>query len=249
MKCNNCGADFSEGIFCPECGTKNLEAEQIFQKEQERQEEIAEQERLIEEKRKAERIAEEKAEIEKREQEREKQEQLRKEREIQLQVEKAKAEAERIASENLRIDQENRTVRSTMYKTIEEAERARREHGAVDNLISQLMRIKSQKKRQKLLREFGDNIETVDARSRYEKLREKVNRKRPLSEVFCKLLGFVVLGSFIVFCIICMYDSESIIGQYLCIIWMLGLPVWVVWRIVIFVKSMRKDYYKRLKDI
>ena len=23
MKCKNCGTEFNEGIFCPECGTKN----------------------------------------------------------------------------------------------------------------------------------------------------------------------------------------------------------------------------------
>lgn len=28
MKCTKCGFEFEEGIFCPECGTKNVEIEE-----------------------------------------------------------------------------------------------------------------------------------------------------------------------------------------------------------------------------
>ena len=32
MKCNNCGTDFFEGVFCPECGYEMKVAKKIFEK-------------------------------------------------------------------------------------------------------------------------------------------------------------------------------------------------------------------------
>ena len=37
MKCKNCGAEFNEGVFCPECGTKveiELDKEESKRQEQ-----------------------------------------------------------------------------------------------------------------------------------------------------------------------------------------------------------------------
>ena len=46
MKCNNCGFEFDEGIFCPECGTK-FENEQVAeQKEEIPKEDKADQEKV-----------------------------------------------------------------------------------------------------------------------------------------------------------------------------------------------------------
>lgn len=76
MKCKNCGTEFAEGIFCPECGTRcediaNAEVERIAREnaEVERQaRENAEAERIVREKAEAERLAEEnrKADVESR---------------------------------------------------------------------------------------------------------------------------------------------------------------------------------------
>lgn len=58
MKCKNCGTDFSEGIFCPECGAKHIKPEQTLQEELERKA-IQEETALREKDREKERTAKE----------------------------------------------------------------------------------------------------------------------------------------------------------------------------------------------
>lgn len=49
MKCKNCGFEFAEGIFCPECGTKNdFNEEEVIVESEEEEEEIVDIDRAIE---------------------------------------------------------------------------------------------------------------------------------------------------------------------------------------------------------
>lgn len=106
MKCLKCGYEFSEGLFCPECGTKYDEEEA----------------KKIEEKR----IKEEQEEKEREEE---------KNRAYQAKIEKEKIEQEvelvKQKNENMRLqheeeDRKSRTVNGIVYNTLEEAETARK---------------------------------------------------------------------------------------------------------------------------
>ena len=109
MKCLKCGYEFSEGLFCPECGTKYDEEE-------------------------AKRIEAQRIKEEQEEREREKE----KEKAYQAQIEKEKIEQElelvKQKNENIRLQREeeerNRLLeekRREEYNTIEEADTARKE--------------------------------------------------------------------------------------------------------------------------
>ena len=118
MKCKNCGFEFDEGIFCPECGTKydveeaRRQADELkAQEELHRQEEIKERELEVEKaKAEQERLANERIQYE-------------------LELEKQKAEIrnleldakEREASaENKKNEEQERTYKGVVYSTVDD---------------------------------------------------------------------------------------------------------------------------------
>lgn len=113
MKCPNCGFEFDEGVFCPECGTKCVEEPALTYEEKKQMEEEEKQKRELElAKAKAdqERFAKEKAEKEA-ELLKQKNENLR----IEQEMEARKAEVEKQKQEEL-----TRTFNGTVYNSIEE---------------------------------------------------------------------------------------------------------------------------------
>ena len=118
MKCKNCGFEFDEGIFCPECGTKydveeaKRQADELKAKEKlHRQEKIKERELEVEKaKAEQERLATERVKKEA-ELERIKAENLRAEN-----AAKEKAEAE----DRKRLDEQRRTFNNVLYDSVEE---------------------------------------------------------------------------------------------------------------------------------
>lgn len=218
MKCSNCGTEFGEGMFCPECGTKYKGALQDYGRE------------TIKEKEEAERLARERVEAER----------LAK-----------KIELEKITQDNLKRGIDMRTVRGTVYKTLDEAELAKDEHNKIDVLKTQLLGTKSQKKRQKIFGTFTETITTIDAKNRYELLKEKILRKVPLSEIINCIYGITVLFAFIIVIIgSVLKDVSTSIFLMVSAGWAgFGIWIWTIWKVVLLIKSMGKNYYKNIKNI
>ncbi|MFR5707832.1 hypothetical protein [Faecalitalea cylindroides] len=256
MKCNNCGTEFFEGVFCPECGTKytNTEKEDLVQDKTNIMNKEAEKLRALHEKNdrlvkvhelklnlEKERLANQRLELE----------QLSKERENKQKLEEEKLKVELLSQENLKKDVENRTVRGTIYKTLDEAEKAKREHHSIDLLKAQLMETKSQNKRQNIFREYHEKLETVDAKNRYEALKVKVERSETIGEKIIGIYGISVLITFIISVIsLSLIEGEAPFVMKFIFIWAgFGCWIWPIWKFVLFVKSRKVNYYKNLKNI
>lgn len=166
-------------------------------------------------------------------------------------IAREQAETERLVQENIKKEMESRTVRGTVYKSLDEAEVAKREHHMIDILKSQLMETKSQKKRKEIIGRFNEQIETIDAKNRYALLKNKVTKEIPLNEKIHSIYGITVLISLIVNVILLMsIEGEAPLIGKICIIWCgFGVWVWPIWKIVLFIKSKGKDYYKNIKNI
>lgn len=258
MKCSNCGTQFEEGVFCPECGTKNEKIVQLTEKEI-REKERQEIERKETERREKERLEQEQREKEKRlESERKEAEARAKEAEARAKESEAKAKVEqeatlakRLEQENAKREMESRTVNGVMYRSFEEAEQARDEHKKIDLLKEKLLLTKSQKKRQEILKQFNEPIEIREPRHRYDLLVAKVNTALPKSEMICKVYGYTVLLMFV----ICMVDAmvatdEMTTVGLVAAIWAgFGCWIWPICKIVQIVKSKSVNHYKNIKNI
>lgn len=77
----------------------------------------------------------------------------------------------------LKRDLQKRTVYGTVYDSLEDAEKAKAEHNKVDVLKEQLLTTKSQKKRYEIFSKFDMDINNVDAKSRYDQLKERFQQK------------------------------------------------------------------------
>lgn len=249
MKCINCGTEFKEGIFCPECGTRNENIPSLSEVELQ-EKECAEKEQREAEKKERERIERER-EKERLERERKETEVKVKEREARAKAELENAEARRLEQENAKREMESRIVKGVMYKTFEEAEQARDEHKKIDFLKEKLLSTKSQKKRQEIFREFNEPIEIREAKYRYDLLAAKINTVPPKSEAICKIYGYTVLIAFVVYMIISMTTTNDIstLGM-ICALWGgFGCWIWPIWKIVQVIKSKSANHYKNIKKI
>lgn len=243
MKCINCGTEFKEGIFCPECGTRNENILLLSEVEQQEKERLEKQETEKEER--------ERIERERLEKERKEAEVQAKEREARAKAEQVNAEARRLEQENARREMESRTVNGVMYKTIEEAQLARDEHKKLDLLKKKLLSTKSQKKRQEIFKDFDEAFEIREAKYRYDLLATKINTVPPKSEFICKIYGYTVLVTFVIYMIIAMTatDDISTIGL-VCALWAgFGCWIWPIWKIVQVIKRKSPNHYKNIKKI
>lgn len=249
MKCSNCGTEFEDGIFCPECGKKCEGTLQNFIIEVKKEGEEVEE--LTKERVAAERLEKEKEKVERLEKEKEEIERLIKEKEKAESLAKEKMETERLAQENLKRDIDMRTVRGTVYKTLDEAELAKEEHNKIDVLKSQLLNTKSQKKRQKIFSDFTETITTIDAKNRYEMLKEKISRKVPVSELINCIYGITLL--FALFAVIIgsiLVGVDKSIFLMICATWVgFGIWIWPIWKMVLLIISVGQNYYKNIKNI
>lgn len=168
-----------------------------------------------------------------------------------IETEKAEIEEKRIEQEKLKKDIENRTVRGITYKSLEEAEQAKADNRELEALKLKLLEIKSQKKRQEILKESALELTTMDAQNRYNLLKTKVNMEVPILEKTNKIYGVSILVTlFITIVLVMTLDGEAnFIGKF-CIMWTgFGLFIWPVWKIIQIINSKRVGHYKNLKKI
>lgn len=237
MKCGNCGTSFNEGIFCPKCGQKVINDDSNFisieddekKKLREENERLKEKQQLLEERKKAEEEEERKKEKQRLE------------------------EAERLIQENSMRDLENRTVHGTVYKTEEEAIQARAEHDMIDILKEKLMSIKSQEMRKEAFYEFNEELHFPETKRRYGLLKVKVETPKPVSEKVINIYGISILIALVIG--VALMESNTLskpleIVWVGCMLWYgIGFWVWIIWRMILFIKQKKSSYYRNLQDI
>ena len=149
----------------------------------------------------------------------------------------------------LKRDLQKRTVYGTVYDSLEDAEKAKAEHNKVDVLKEQLLTTKSQKKRYEIFSKFDMDINNVDAKSRYDQLKEKVSTKEPVSEKINILYGITIVIAFILAAIFELTEMNEILFMISMLWAAFGFWIWIIWKIIWFVKSKKKSYYKNIKYI
>lgn len=269
MICKQCSTEFDEGMFCPECGTKHeinnegsVNAEnEIYQSdiakvEVEKKKLAVEKEaveRMVQELQEKERIARESVEYERKEKER-----VMKELVEQKGIEKARLDNERVelekrklVEENRKKEMETRTVKGIVYETLEEAELAKKEHYMIDLLKERLQSEKKQENRQEILKDYKEEFQILEARHRFELIKSRVDKKVPFAEKANFIYGITVLITFVISMIaMSAYPESNNVFIMICFWWTaFGVWTWLVWKIVLFIKSRRKDYYKNIGDI
>lgn len=227
MICNKCGHEFSAGIFCPECGTRYETSEEVLKKE----------------KAEAERIAKEKAEAERIEHERQEAEAKRKAGEEYIARQQAEAEKARQEQQAL----QERTYKGTVYESREEATIAREDEERIESLKKKLLFTKKQDERRKIIAEFGNPPVTAESRQRYDALKAKSEQEKPKSIIINWIYGITVLIAMIL-AVALSVENGAI--YYVAMVWAgFGIYIWIIWKIVLFVKSKSKKYYLNIKHI
>lgn len=150
---------------------------------------------------------------------------------------KNEVEQDRVKSDkvNLEVEGEDQGV-----------EKIKSDNEAIDELKKQLMAVKSQEKRQEILKRFTTNISTQEALKRYNKIRQKVNQTEPLFEKICHVLGWTSVIALVIFAIV---PIESSLSDLSSTIFIHGVRIWLVMKLITFVRSGKEDYYKNLKNI
>lgn len=196
------------------------------------------------------RRAEEEKQEEARKREKARREEERKREEARREEER-KREQERLAELKRQKDKEQRTVRGYEYKTPEEADLARRENAQIDALKARLMPIKKQEKRKELFENENLEIKTWEANERYKLLKQKIYTIPPKAEKYNFIYGITVLISFVIYMIGALSSSLSANPVIIAFaVWAsFGVWIWTIWKIVLFVKSKKKDYYKNISNI
>lgn len=233
-KCPSCGAEFTDGVFCPECGTKVTDSEEGFSTP------IAESydSEAMKLRNEALQMETEKAKAET--------ERLEKEAEIkrlQVQQDQLKLEAEKKALE----ERASRTYRNIEYATIDECNKAKKDHATIDSWIQELSKSKKPKKRQEKFAELPvDSISTPDAKERLSVLKSRVDIPEPIGN---KVNFYIGLFALISFFLIMVLPTESTLTGIIVGLGGIAFWVWLIWRIIIIIKSKSKASPLYLKDI
>lgn len=232
MICKKCGAEVVEGIFCPECGTRLELTVETDECEEKIVQEENDTEKVTKDKIEYERLAKEKAETE-------------------LKVAKEMAAAEKASNERRNL--EARTYKGILYTNEQEVTLAREEDLKIEGLKQRLLTTRKQNERKRIFEEFKDDIRTVQARHRLEMLKIKIDQEKPKNIMYNRIYGWTVVLSFFMVMLISSLVPNSDLSIFLNIIlslWFcIGIPVWIVWKIVLIIKSKSKDYYLNIKDI
>lgn len=211
MKCSNCGHQFFEGVFCPECGTRYVETVVNYAPQKTYE-------------------APTPTEIN------------------QKQIEQIKQtnEAKKVLTGSM-------NVRGTMYDSLEKAEKAKKDHNKIEILKSKLSNTLSQQKRRELINNFENDLTTTDAIFRFEQLKEKSERKFPLSFFLYFALNILNVISFLLFFIITSLMSPDSAFYAIPVLiffgWVLGVLIWIPWTIVSICQLCSKNFIFKIKHI
>lgn len=244
MICKNCGTEFNEGIFCPECGVQNCQDDMNMDS-------VVEQESIL--KKREEIVEQEKQRLILEKELKEQEEKVKKE-----EVERLKSEKEAVeAQKQLEREQEKRrSYAGVTYRTEEEAISAREDNEKINMLKQRLLSTNKQKERKLIFEEFSETITNPIAKQRLEQLKIKVNKKYPIHMILNWVLdGLVLCGMFSILAA-GFLDPDTYIGNFIfsiivllfCIAFFLILPA-IGWTIFSIVKMCSKSYYKNIKHI
>ena len=271
MKCLKCGTEFEEGVFCPECGNRVISEDTnntlvmptMSAEDREHQLQVmrekTEQERLALERANAARDAQAMAD--------------QKDREHQLQLMRERTEQERLATERVAADREKAMAAKQLERErialerekISQTESEKRElinfeNRKIDGLKSALMATKSQDKRREIFYAFNDQLETFEARGRYQRLKDKVDIEEPQSIKVKKIYGSSIIAAFTIFWVGAIVWSIitkgantpiviDVIGTILFLHWFFGGIIWIVWSVIEGIKRKMKGHYLYIADI
>jgi len=173
----------------------------------------------------------------------------------------------REAEERTRIEEQERKEREAeeerqkieqqrQQEAAEMEELVKLENSRIDKLKSVLSSTTDQKRRREIFYAFKEELITLEAQVRYQKLKEKVDMKESNSAKACKIYGISVLVAFVIFFAMTIFlnsvSSGGIAREITTLFGMhgtLGFGVLVVWSIVESEKSKSKDHYLNIRDI
>lgn len=257
LKCHKCGTEFSEGIFCPECGFKNSEGnislsvtdeatEAEKQRLAERETELLERERRLKEE--SERLeAQRKKEAELLEKEKKLKEESER---LEAQRKKEKENAERIAVEKAEREAQEKAEAEKRAREQEKAEKLKKDNEIIEHLKSKLMSTMSQEERRSILSEFNESFHYESSEERVEELRRKANQKQPRGSMLNWVFGVTIILAIIITGILGGTGNSDSAFLIVAAIWYgLGIPVWIIWRIVLIIRSKSKKYCLNIKHI
>lgn len=234
MKCVKCGTEFYEGIFCPECGTRLEVGEESISTP------VTEPYDAEAIKLKNETLQMEAAKVEAETKRLEKEAEIKR---LQIQEEQLK----QAASQKALKEKASRTFRNVEYKTTEECNKAKKDHETIEQWISELSRYKKQNKRQELFASLPINsISTADALERIEKLKTRVNVPDPIGNKINFFIGILALVTFVLLLVV---PDGTTLSLVMVAIGSIAFWVWLIWRIIIIIKSKSKSSPLYLKDI
>lgn len=144
-------------------------------------------------------------------------------------------------------------VRGTLYDSLEKAEKAKTDHNKIEILKSKLSNTISQKNRREIITSFENDLTTPDAIYRFEQLKEKSERKFPLSFILYFSLNILNIFNFFLFVFLTsVLPQESVWAAllvFLLFAWFLGVIIWFPWTIVFICQLCSKNFMLKLKHI
>lgn len=259
MKCRQCGNEFSVGIFCPKCGFKNIEEQKnpvVDETVEAEKQKVADKEKELLEKEKRLKEMQEHIEAEQKKKE---------EQQIKEAKEQERIEQEKIVEAEKRCQQEEKEAkeRETAERIAKEQEDAKRkekerdevkkmekDNELIEALKNRLMTTRSQEERRKILDDFSGELNYESSVQRLQSLREKANQKPTFGNLINWIYGGTVIFSIILTAILAGSGNTDSPFVVVAALWYgLGIPVWIVWRIILIVKTKQKSYYLNIKHI
>lgn len=126
------------------------------------------------------------------------------------------------------------------------------ENVKIEILKQNLMKTKSQKQRKLILSEFEkvNTFETDEAKVRLDQLKAKIYLPEPIGKMFIDLYESTLIIAFgILLYWLAMEKETTKFIEYVLMWFVSGIPIWIIWKFILFIKSTSKNYYLNIKSI